>query len=144
MVAVNGLNVFVDGASFKDKGMVVIRVMDSDKNIIFEKCEEVEGKTNNQCEYFAVLKALEWLEKEGKFLDYDIRIYSDSLLVVNQIKGEYEVNVFQLRYLRNLILEKMKKFKNIEVIWKSKEEKEMKEIHKIIHKEKKKNLGGEL
>ncbi|MGB4216512.1 MAG: reverse transcriptase-like protein, partial [Thermacetogeniaceae bacterium] len=48
------------------------------------------GATNNIAEYNAVLSALEWLLQHGHS-DRDIKIKTDSQLVVNQINGSYSV-----------------------------------------------------
>ena len=48
----------------------------------------IGNKTNNEAEYFALIQWLNHaLEKEFKV----ITIYSDSLLIVNQINGRYQV-----------------------------------------------------
>ena len=48
----------------------------------------IENKTKNEAEYFALIQWLNHaLEKEFRV----ITIYSDSLLIVNQINGRYQV-----------------------------------------------------
>lgn len=70
--------------------------------------------SNNQCEYFAVIDALK-AANEG-----DI-IYTDSLLVVNQLKGEFRVKA---KHLRPLFMEarSLKNSKKVEVCWLSRKE----------------------
>jgi ribonuclease H / adenosylcobalamin/alpha-ribazole phosphatase len=49
-----------------------------------------EGATNNVAEYFALIKGLAFLVDENVGADR-IHIQGDSLLVINQMKGEYSV-----------------------------------------------------
>jgi ribonuclease HI len=50
--------------------------------------EDVGDVTNNQAEYLALIKALEIVKERGI---KSANIYSDSELLVKQIKGEYKV-----------------------------------------------------
>ena len=49
-----------------------------------------DGKTNNYAEYTAVGKAAVWCSKNAK--NKEIEIFTDSMLVVNQVNGEWKCN----------------------------------------------------
>lgn len=57
-----------------------------------------EGATNNVAEYTAVIRALEYLK--GKGYGGQVKIYTDSQLIVNQINGLWRVNKPALRELK--------------------------------------------
>jgi len=50
---------------------------------------EGRGMTNNVAEYSALKRALEWLNEEN--ICDEIMIRGDSMLVINQVKGEWQV-----------------------------------------------------
>jgi len=106
-ITVNGLyvggsnyEVFVDGGSKGNPGVMkyafVVRL---DGREIYKEFGEIGYGTNNEAEYNALLKALRWL-KENRILG--AKIYMDSQLVVNQIKGLYSVEAENLKELKNL------------------------------------------
>lgn len=83
------MEIFIDGSSRGNQlgpgrraGRIAV-VIGGEKIV-----EDVGDVTNNQAEYLALIKALEIVLKRGiKKAD----IYSDSELLVKQIKGEYRV-----------------------------------------------------
>ncbi|MHA1322287.1 MAG: ribonuclease HI family protein [Candidatus Helarchaeota archaeon] len=98
---------FVDGASRGNPGPsgIGIVIQDHAGNKLKEYSAFLgRNLTNNQAEYVAVLKALELAKTLG---DKVILIYSDSELIVKQLKGIYRV--------QNELLGKMyKKIKDLE------------------------------
>lgn len=68
----------------------VIQDISSGTGIILEKCGNYLGHTtNNQAEYAGLIAGLTWIvERHPKA---DVTIKMDSLLIVNQIKGEFKV-----------------------------------------------------
>lgn len=63
--------------------------------IILEKCGNYLGiTTNNQAEYAALIAGLTWVVKHYPTAQLIIRM--DSLLIVNQVKGEYKVKNLEL------------------------------------------------
>lgn len=61
-----------------------------DAGIILEKCGNYLGiTTNNQAEYAALIAGLTWVLAHHPTATLTIRM--DSLLIVNQVKGEYKV-----------------------------------------------------
>lgn len=69
--------------------------------------------TNNVAEYSALLAALEAAAKQGA---KSIRVYSDSLLLVNQIKGIYRVRHDRIIPLWSKAQELLKPFHTWEIV----------------------------
>lgn len=81
------------------------------------KSDREDGMTNNEAEYTAVIRALETVE------DKDVKIMSDSKLVVNQLKGEWHIKGEQLRKLFDTVHDIIKKRElNVEFVWVPREE----------------------
>jgi ribonuclease HI len=67
-------------------------VVDEMGNILVRAMSQNPARTNNEEEYLGVIDALEWC------LEGD-EIYTDSLLVVNQVNGLYKVKKDSLKIL---------------------------------------------
>ena len=79
--------VYVDGASNK-KGSGVGSVLISPKKVVIEKSLRLDfSATNNEAEYEALLEGMAMVQRIG---GKSIKLFSDSRLVVNQVKGEFE------------------------------------------------------
>ena len=80
---------YIDGAAMPDReGAGIGGVCYKNKEKLFSFSKFIGNKTNNEAEYFALIKGLnQALEKKLKV----ITIYSDSQLIVNQINGKYLV-----------------------------------------------------
>ena len=95
------LTIYTDGACFGNPGPmgIGIAIWKDGKNI--KEISEYLGEgTNNIAEYTAVFRALE----EAKKLDEkDIKIKSDSQLIVNQLNGEYKTKNKMLKSLKQKI-----------------------------------------
>jgi ribonuclease HI len=80
-----------------------------------------DASTNNVCEYVAMesaLGTLRYIMKEGD----SATVYTDSLLVVKQLSGEYKVrNVFLQKFYDNVKLV-LKELKGVEIRWVSRDE----------------------
>jgi ribonuclease HI len=83
------LTVFVDGASKGNPGHAGIGIrIEAEEKLLVEHCEYIGQATNNIAEYQALLKGLEIANQ----LNADqVKIISDSELVVRQMNGEYKV-----------------------------------------------------
>ncbi len=89
------------------------------------RCQGIGDKTNNEAEYHALLKALsiirsKWAEAGEGVLPRGvepIKIYSDSELIVNQVKGEYKVKKPNLRDLQEKARDMMEKLGSVTVGW---------------------------
>ncbi|MCL5036905.1 MAG: reverse transcriptase-like protein [Chloroflexi bacterium] len=84
------LKVFIDGASRGNPGHsgAGVSITDADGGEIFRLKKYLGKMTNNQAEYNALLLALEKLAELGI---RNAGIYSDSELIVRQVKGQYKV-----------------------------------------------------
>ena len=79
--------VYVDGAS-NQKGSRVGLVLMSPENVVIEKSLRLDfSATNNEAEYEALLEGMAMVQRMG---GKSIRLFSDSRLVVGQVKGEFE------------------------------------------------------
>jgi len=74
-------------------GTVIYKVYGHYKEIIREKSGYIEAdifNSNNMAEYMALIDILEWFDyKEIK--DKNIKIYGDSKMVINQMKGRWRI-----------------------------------------------------
>ncbi|MEM0332983.1 MAG: ribonuclease HI family protein [Candidatus Aenigmatarchaeota archaeon] len=92
------LYIYTDGASRKNPGpsaIAYVFVKNNDE-IIFQNCEYIGEKTNNQAEYIAIIKAL---EKATEFTRWNVKVFSDSELVIRQINGKYRIKNPELKKL---------------------------------------------
>lgn len=90
----NSIKVFTDGASRGNPGAAAIGILICDKNNITlrEYKEYIGTTTNNQAEYAAIIKSLDLIKELKESLEFDlIEFYSDSELMVKQIRGEYKI-----------------------------------------------------
>lgn len=85
------LSVYTDGGSRGNPGPSAVGVIikNQDEEIIFKSGKYIGETTNNVAEYTAVITALEWLVENNT--SDQINFYSDSLLIVNQLKGIYRI-----------------------------------------------------
>ena len=86
--------------------------------------EEIGDKTNNEAEYHALLQLLsllsaQWAGNDGKIPSQlgQVRIRSDSDLLVNQVNGEYRVKEERLKTLRGEARELIDKLGSIALEW---------------------------
>ena len=79
--------VHVDGAS-NQKGAGVGLVLTSSEKVIVEKSLRLDfPATNNEAEYEALLEGMAMVQRMG---GKSIKLFSDSRLIVGQVKGEYK------------------------------------------------------
>ena len=79
--------VYVDGASNK-KGSGVGLVLESPEKVIIEKSLRLDfSDTNNEAEYEALVEGMAMVQRMG---GKSIRLFSNSWLVVSQVRGEFE------------------------------------------------------
>jgi ribonuclease HI len=98
---------FVDGASRNNPGPSGAGIYIEKNDILFIKCGYYLGKkTNNQAEYLALLLGL-LIISEHKGADDQLRIISDSQLLVRQLLGMYKVRNPQLQTLYAVCKAKM-------------------------------------
>ena len=104
--------IYTDGASRKNPGPAAYAfIIVQDGTILFEDSEYIGESTNNTAEYRAVIAAL--MKASEKFQG-QIRVFSDSELVIRQITGKYRINQPHLKDLRNEVAKLEKHFPGIE------------------------------
>jgi len=89
MISNSEISLYIDGAAdlhSKTAGIGGVIIKDGEE--VFSFSEYLHDATNNEAEYAALVKGLKYLI-QLKLLNANI--YSDSELVVKQIKGEYRV-----------------------------------------------------
>ena len=87
---INFLYINIDGASKSNPGESAISVVvrGEDKKILEEYSENIGQATGNHAEYVAASRAL---EIAAKYCRNEIKIFSDSKLLVNQLTGRYRI-----------------------------------------------------
>ena len=79
--------VYVDGAS-NQKGLEVGLVLMSPEKVVIEKSLRLDfSATNNEAEYETLLTGMAMVQRMG---GKSIKLFSDSRLVVGQVRGEFE------------------------------------------------------
>lgn len=97
--------IFVDGAARGNPGPAGagIYVLDAEKKIMLAKGFYLGIKTNNQAEYLALIIALYLVDMHAKkhSVTPTLHIYSDSELLIKQMKNMYKVRNSILIMLKN-------------------------------------------
>lgn len=106
------LVIYTDGASRGNPGPgAVAFLILNDRGEILRKHKHYIGKcTNNVAEYRALIAALERARKLGD----EVSCFSDSKLMVNQLKGKYKVKKKHLKALFEKAKSLERKFKKVE------------------------------
>ncbi|MDD3621685.1 MAG: ribonuclease HI family protein [Methanofollis sp.] len=106
-----GLAIYTDGASRGNPGPAAFAYLFvRDDEIVHEASGRAGVTTNNTAEYLAVIHAL----KEARnWTDGPVALYSDSQLVVRQLRGEYRVNKAHLRTLKEEVLTLVRAFSTV-------------------------------
>ena len=106
----NKIKIFCDGGSRGNPGPAACAfvVMNDNDELIFEKGVSLGMVTNNQAEYFGVIHALMWINEQAQ-KNTNYMFYLDSLLIVNQIKGLYQIKDSALRQRYQEVIDLLKK-----------------------------------
>ena len=107
--------VYVDGASSGNPGnsAAAFVVYDSEGKKLLSEAIYLGQSTNNRAEYEALVRAMERANLEG--VD-EIRVHSDSELVVRQVGGRYRVKDIMLQQYVARVQALKKKFTSFELI----------------------------
>ncbi|MFT4923433.1 MAG: ribonuclease HI [Haloarculaceae archaeon] len=101
-------HVYFDGAARGNPGPAAIGwVIVTSDGIVTEGGKRIGETTNNRAEYEALVRALEVAAEYG-FDEVDVR--GDSELIVEQVRGAYDVNHPQLREYRVQVVELLDSF----------------------------------
>lgn len=105
--------IYIDGASRGNPGKSGLGVLIKDKQGNIHKIKKFLGTlTNNQSEYKALIAALEAAKELKK---NRLKIYTDSLLLTNQINGNWRVSNPQITALHREAKGLITGFKHVEV-----------------------------
>lgn len=111
---------YVDGAARGNPGEAGIGVVIKEGGkVLLEVGAYIGSATNNVAEYMALIRGLEEALLLGKV---DVRVTSDSELMVKQINGEYRVKNEGLKPLYLHAKELIAKFKGFEIVHALREE----------------------
>ena len=113
MPFVDEIHIFTDGASRGNPGPSAIAfvIYDSAETVTLCKHNETIGRaTNNIAEYRAVIKAL---EAAKKYTRWKVYVYSDSTLVVNQMKGLWKIKKKHIKDLFDEVKRREAPFKSV-------------------------------
>ena len=106
----HGVDMFIDGAAdLHSKTAGIGGVITKNGREIFSFSEYLDDATNNEAEYRALIKGLQYL-LEFNFLNPEI--FSDSELVVKQVNGEYQVKNSRMKILYLEVIDLLKKFES--------------------------------
>ncbi len=108
--------VYTDGASRSNPGKSAsgYEIFDSSHKLLAKKSVYNGVKTNNQAEYIAVIEALGKVGKEYGYAN-DVDLYSDSELMIRQLRGVYKVKERNLKVLNAKARELIGKFKSVKL-----------------------------
>jgi probable phosphoglycerate mutase len=81
---------YIDGGARGNPGPAGfgVRIEQEDGTLVHEFCESIGVATNNVAEYRGLIAALEWARAN---LHRAVHVRSDSLLLVQQMRGRYKV-----------------------------------------------------
>lgn len=87
---ISQVHVYMDAASRGNPGPAAIgySIYDEHGNVVESDAKRIENTTNNSAEYQALIWAM---ERASEHTDRDAVFYSDSELLMNQIRGDYRV-----------------------------------------------------
>ncbi len=110
MKKVTRLHIYTDAAARGNPGPAAISysIYDEAGNLIESDAKRIEGATNNVAEYQALVWAM---ERASHHTDNDAIFYSDSELMVNQIRGDYRVRNERLGALFDKVVKLRGRFK---------------------------------
>ncbi len=110
------INIYTDGASRSNPGNSAsgYRIFDEDGNLLANNSVYNGIKTNNEAEYLAIIMALQAAEREFGH-GITLSVYSDSQLVVSQLRGSYRVKSRELKKLHEEALTILKKFNSYSI-----------------------------
>jgi ribonuclease HI len=106
---VTRLHVFTDAAARGNPGPAAISytIYDEEGNMVESDAKRIEGTTNNVAEYQALVWAM---ERASAHTDSNAVFYSDSELMVNQIRGDYRVRNERLGALFDKVVKLRSRF----------------------------------
>jgi ribonuclease HI len=126
------LEIYTDGASRDNPGPAAYAfIFVKDGKVIYRENEYIGKATNNTAEYNAIISAL---QKAEEYTSWDIALYSDSQLAINQINGVWRIHADHLSELCNKVLNLLKKFENVKFKYVSRNNKMIQKCDNLCNK----------
>lgn len=122
--------IYTDGASRGNPGISAVAFIIRSKNALEIFSKSIGRHTNNEAEYIALLEALKRAREKGI---YNVKIFSDSELMVKQILGIYKVKSENLKQLNEELKMILNMFKHFEIKSISRENNYIKIVDKICN-----------
>jgi len=111
----NILKIYTDGAARGNPGPGVCAfIFVKGETIIYSDSKYLGSVTNNKAEYNAVIAAL---KKAVEYTRWNLHVYSDSALVVNQLNGEWRITKDHLKVLYDEVMQHKGRFEKVEFSW---------------------------
>lgn len=106
------LKIYTDGASRGNPGDSAwgYVILDEQENSITTQSGYIGRSTNNQAEYFAVIRAL---QRAKELTQSKVHLHSDSQLLVNQVTGSWKVKDDELQRLYRRVRSLIDQFKEV-------------------------------
>jgi len=106
------LRLYVDGATGGDptQGAVSYLLLDSSGEVLLEHAQQIGDATSNEAEYRAVIAGLSACQQ---YMRGRIHCFTDSELMVRQIRGEHRVTDPRLQQLAERVHRLTKKFRAV-------------------------------
>lgn len=106
------LKIYTDGASRGNPGRAAwgYVILDKNGNPITNQSGYIGRSTNNQAEYFAVIRAL---QRAKELTRSKVKLHSDSQLLVNQVTGSWQVKDDELRRLYHRVRSLVDQFEEV-------------------------------
>lgn len=125
------LEIYTDGASRNNpgKGACAFIFVLNDQ-IIHKEAHFLGDITNNQAEYQGLIKAL---DKAIEYTRWNVRVFSDSQLLIKQMSGEWRVKDPMIKILYREASEKERGIQNIEYFHVPRSNKFIKVVDKLCN-----------
>ena len=109
------LKIYTDGAARGNPGPGACAfIFVKGETIIYSDSKYLGTVTNNKAEYNAVIAAL---KKAVEYTRWNVHVYSDSALVVNQLNGEWRITKDHLKVLYDEVMQHKGRFEKVEFSW---------------------------
>lgn len=110
MAGVKVWRMYVDGASRGNPGTAGAGIyLTCNKELVAKRGYYLGKKTNNEAEYLALLIGI-FMAKKRMQVGEILHVFSDSLLLVKQMNGEYRVKKAELQVLHELVKKHAEQF----------------------------------
>ena len=128
----NKILVYSDGASRRNPGPAAIgfAIYDQNGNLLEQNAQYIGENTNNTAEYRALLWAM---DRSCAHCRKNIRIHSDSELVVKQMTGVYRAKKDHLRDLLQEALNKKALFESFEIVHVPRNNSRLQAVDKLVN-----------